>query len=229
MKKLICFSLAIALLFTFAACVSDLDTLDDDEVEILRVAASGKQFLSELQSGVQPSGARFEDENAAAAAFARFIKLDTLFVSGVRLYPDANYDVCIVSGYNEHNYFRSVEVQFLRDEQAGWLCPMVTYAPRCDAVLDAYLGYLRDKDAQGLAAWFREGDTPSAREVEQTKKAIAYYNGFLDLSETTVWEEQSDLLDNGFRFVVKDAKGVTFDVELHYGDGLCYPRLPEDQ
>ena len=222
MKKFFTLLMTAALLLGLAACGSPTPpALAEDEIEILRIVAGGKQFIDEIQNSRQPSNARFDEEDALAA-FTRFFKLDTLYVSGVNADPNMpEVTTCIISGYNEFNYGRSVEVIFTKDKLMEWSCPMAHAAAGCDAVLDTYLGFLRKKDADGLAGWLFE--TPSAQEVEQARKTIEYYNRF-DLSETSVRE--SDLWGNDrFKFVVEDAKGTTFEVELRYSDGLCFPVL----
>jgi len=222
-KRFFALTLAGLLLLACAACCSPAPpALAEDEKEMLRIVAGGKQFIDELQNGVQPSSARFDEEDALAA-FARFFKVDTLYVSGVNTDPNMpEIYTCIISGYNEFNNGRSVEVLFTKDEPMEWSCPVARSTAGCDAVLATYLGYLREKDAEGLAGWLLE--TPNGQEVERTSKTIEYYNRWFDLSETLVRE--SDLWGNDrLKFVVEDANGITFEVELRYGDGLCFPVL----
>ena len=223
MKRFFTLMLAGLLLLGLGACGPTAPaTLEEDEREMLRIMAGGKQFISELQNGKQPSNARFAEEDALAA-FTRFFKIETLYVSGASTDPSMpDISACIISGYSEFNYGRSVEVLFTKGEPMEWSCPMAQAAANCDAVLDVYLGHLREKDAQGLASWLH--DTPNAQELELAGNTIEYFNRWFDLSEVSVRE--SDLWGNDrFKFVIEDAKGITFEVELRYSDGSCFPVL----
>ena len=125
MKKLFALLLTTALLLGLAACGSTAPSaLEEDEREMLRIMAGGKQFIGELQNGKQPSNARFAEEDALAA-FTRFFKIETLYVSGVSTDPNMpDIFACIISGYSEFNYGRSVEVLFTKGEPMEWSCPI---------------------------------------------------------------------------------------------------------
>ena len=214
-------ALLLALALLLGACGSPA-ALADDEKEILRVVAAGKRFIGELQSGVQPTNARFpEDYEDTVAAFARFFILDTLHVSGVSLESGRSNYTCTISG--QHT---SVALSFTRDEPMLWSCAMAHCAPHCDEVLERYLGFLREKDAQALANWMIYDGTPVEQEVELARKTIAYYNRWFDLSETSVQDRAILSWGDCFLFVVDDAQGASFDIELYYGEYMCYPRYP---
>jgi len=213
-------ALLLALALLLGACASPAPAaLAEDEQEMLRVMAAGKRFIGELQSGAQPSNARFpEDYGDVVAAFARFLAPDTLYVSGVSL--DGDY-TCVLSGEGQGG---AVALHFNREEQ--WSCAMAHCAAYCDEVLARYLGFLREKDARGLAEWMVYDGTPTGREFGLAEKTVAYYNRWFDLSETSVRDNASLTWDDCFRFTVDDAQGRSFDVELYYGGFLCYPRYP---
>ena len=215
-------ALLLALALLLGACGSPA-ALVDDEKEILRIVAAGKRFIGELQNGVQPSNARFpEDYEDVVAAFARFFDLDTLFVSGVSLESNrSNRYTCVISGRQGAD----VTLSFTKDEPMQWSCAMAHCASYCDEVLERYLGFLREKDAQALANWMIYDGTPVEQEVELAGKTIAYYNRWYDLSETSV-RDPILTWDDCFNFIVDDAQGRPCLFELYYREYLCYPRYP---
>lgn len=207
----------------------------EDEAEMLRVMAAGKQFVAELQNRKQPPNAREETGIDAVTAFERFFRPDTLYVSGVFVNPNMPETyICMISGFNQFNYARSVKVYFSRSEPMTWYCPMVYYSDSIDRVLAYYLGYLRDDDPEGLARWLHEGEMPDERTLDSAKRTAEYFQRHYDLSETSVKEAETLIAeagfysDEGFVFTIEDAAGDTFQVELGCGDGLCFPRLPAE-
>ena len=205
--------------------------LDDDEMEMMRILRAGKEFVACLQRGEEPANAR-DDGSDAVSAFRRFFRLDSLYVSGVFMNPNMPETyTCMISGLNDFNYARSVKVFYSHGEPMVWFCSIVYYYPYIDLVIDTYLGYLREKDAYGLAAWLWEGGPPSEKFIGETQSAIDYFNRYFDLSKTSIREAETQIVENyysaeGFIFRIEDAKGVTFEVELSCGDGLCSPKLP---
>lgn len=213
---------------------SSPSTLTEDEAESLRITTAGKQFAEELQNGVQPSNARDESVDNAVAAFERFFKLDTLYVSKVSIASNTEDDyICVISGLNQLNNAQSVRIIFSRSEPMTWYCSFVKYSADIDRVLEIYLGYLRDNDPDGLATWLNEGESPNDNTIESAKNTVAYFREHYDLSETSVREADTSFVESnaysneGFVFTIEDATGNTFQVELDCSDGLCYPLLLE--
>jgi len=219
--------------------VSSPPALAEDEAEVLRIMAAGKQFVVALQQGVQPADARDYDNDdvmGAVSAFDRFFHLDTLHVSGVFIDPNMPGScTCVISGINDYGRAASVKVYFNQDEPMTWHCPIVYYNSLIDRVMETYLGYLRDNDPYGLAGWLSEVMAPDDEFVREVKRTTDYYNRYYDLSETFIREDQTWIIESGFysssegfMFTVEDAKGSTFQVELGCGDGLCFPSLLQD-
>lgn len=201
--------------------------LTEDEQEMLRVVAAGKQFIASLQNGNQPPSGRNTDDTDTVEAFDHFFERDTLYVSGVFMDPNRpESNICMISGRNRFGYDRSVEVLFTKSTPVQWSCSMSYYYRYCDNTLESYLSFLKNKDTEGLATWMNEGQPPSDKYVAYVQKTIDYFAKYFSLNETTVME--SDLLDDGFLYTVRDATGDTFPVELHYSDGLMFPLLRDD-
>lgn len=207
--------------------------LADDEAEMLRVIAAGKQFVAALQRGEHPAHAEYEDEQDAVAAFERFFRMDTLHVSGVFIHPNMpDSYICMISGSNEFNNARSVKVSFFPGDPMSWYCSLVEYAAMIDWVTELYIGYLRDNDAYSLAAWLAVDAPPSDELVREAEATLEYINRLpVDLSEARIRdalivESGSYLSGEGFWLTVADASGYSFEVELVCGHGQCRPRLP---
>ncbi|MDR0325069.1 MAG: hypothetical protein LBI19_03115 [Oscillospiraceae bacterium] len=204
-----------------------VSSLPEDEQELLRIVAAGKRFVSELQSGVEPSGKSEWQDGDAAAAFGRFLNMETLYVSGVFMDPTMpGFYVCMISGYTQYNYGRSVDVVFRGDDSLEWSCAMVGYYEQSDFMLDTYLRLLQDGDAEMLANWFGLDGPPSEAMIASAKDTLAYYQSWCDLSKLTVRENDGLLYDvyiRGFIYTIEDANGNTFQVETRIGDGFCFP------
>jgi hypothetical protein len=193
------------------------------ENELKRIMEAGNLFVYELQNHKQPSneGNHYYDYSYdAVAAFERFFLLDTLHVSGMFIDPYQGY-VCQITGKNQYNNDRTTHIMFNPDDQMKWFCELVEYLEIGDIALETYIKYLREKDDDGLAYWLAIDSEPSVEMVQSAKNRIAYHNSFLDLSQTKVREY--DISDGYYRYVVEDANGITFEVEMYYGDGFCQP------
>lgn len=205
--------------------------LAEDEAEILRIVSAGKQFVAQLQSGEQPSNAREMSTGNAVSAFERFFRLDTLRVTGVYIDPDyTGRYACIISGLTQFNYSISVNVFF--NENMEWHCPIVQYSEYINDTVDVYLGFLKNNDSYGLANWLSEGITPNDTFLSEAEMITEYFQQNYDLSETFIRENEISIVQagrfgvEGFIFIIRDANGNSFPVELVCGDGLCYPLLP---
>ena len=206
-------------------------SFDENEQKILRVMEAGKRFVAELQNEIEPSNKSEEQNNEAREAFGRYLNLDTLYVSGVFLDPNTpSTYTCMISGYNEYNYARSVDVIFTAEgEQLLWFCPMVHYYKLSDSVLEHYLNFLQNNDADGLAKWLGMDGLPSEAMIYSAIDTVNYYRSFCDFSKLSVRENEYGLLYDvyieGFIYTIEDANGGTFQVETSFGDGHCYPIL----
>ena len=205
--------------------------LDDGDREMLKISEAGKRFILEMQNSTEPAGKRDGHLGDAREAFARYLNLDTLYVSGVLMDPNTpDIYTCMISGYNAYNYPRSVNVIFSKSESMEWFCPMAHYYQMSDAALETYLAFLQTDDADGLAAWLSWDAPPSQAMIDAARDTLAYYQSWCDLSALTVREDEYalsyDIFIKGFMYTIEDAKGNTFPVETRFGDGACFPILP---
>ncbi|MCL1810455.1 MAG: hypothetical protein FWG42_11930 [Clostridiales bacterium] len=198
------------------------------EAELELTLEAGNLFVSELKNRIQPSNeGRFhyyDMEYDAVAAFERFFLLDTLHVSGMYVDPNAegNY-ICSISGSNQFGETLSVDVVFSYNDSMSWFCPLVEYCELSSNALEAYLGYLRTNDLDGLARWLAADREASRESSELARMMATYCNRHFDLSETEVSECR--LIENGFVYSLKDSNGEAFQVEMRYSDGLCLPTV----
>ena len=205
-------------------------TPGESEQELLRIIEAGKRFVSEMQNGIEPTGKSDSQLGDAREAFARYLKLETLYVSGAFIDPNTPETyTCIISGYNAYNYPRSADINFKKSESMEWFCSMVHYYRISVSMLEYYLEFLRNSDADGLAVWLGMDGPPSEAIIDSAKDTLAYYQSWCDLSELTIRENEYDLSFDvyvkGFVYTIEDAKGNTFQVETRIGDGQCFPLL----
>ena len=206
--------------------------INENEQEMFCIVEAGKRLISELQSGIEPSNKAEWQRGNAVDVFKRYLKLDTLYVSGLFMNPNTpgSY-ICMISGYNGYNYGRSIDVSFSKSEPMIWSCSTVHYCERSDEIIEEYLSFLQNSDANGIAGLIAvDSREPSAEIVESAEKTINYYQSFCDLSEYTIRQNEYDLiydiLITGFRYTVEDAKRITFQVETRFGEaGYCWPVL----
>ena len=208
---------------------------DENELAMLSIMEAGKLFVSELKNAEEPANKREHQDGSALEAFGGLLNIDTLYVSGVFLDPNTPETyICMVSGFNEYNYGRSVNISFSgpldSDEPMEWFCAMVHYYERSFFAINTYLDYLKNGDIDGLAAWLAMDGPPTEAQINSAKDTIAYYGSWCDLSELKVRENKTDLqfygvYVSGFIYTIEDKRGNTFQVETRFGDGICHPVL----